>query len=76
MEAPKWFITHVVGASAAALCGDDEAAAEARQRLIALSPQFESDGLALIAVWRFDPAVARSAAARPAAEPASSRAEG
>jgi hypothetical protein len=57
MEAPKWFVTHMVGASAAALCGDEAALAEARQRLMALSPQFEAEGLALIAAWRFNPAL-------------------
>ena len=28
---------------------------DARRRLIALSPRFESDALALVTVWRFDP---------------------
>ena len=57
MEAPMWFVTHVVGASAAALCGDAAALADARRRLLALSPQFESEGLALISAWRFNPAL-------------------
>jgi tetratricopeptide (TPR) repeat protein len=55
LDAPKWFISHMVIAAAAGLCGDQAAAAEARSRLLALSPRFEADLPGLIAVWRFDP---------------------
>ena len=55
LDAPKWFISHMVIAAAAGLCGDKATAAEARARLLALSPQFEADLPGLIAVWRFDP---------------------
>jgi hypothetical protein len=55
LDAPKWFISHMVIAAAAGLCGDRATAAEARARLLAISPQFEADLPGLIAVWHFDP---------------------
>jgi hypothetical protein len=58
MDAPKWFITYALAAlsaSAAAHCGDSAAMAAHRQRLLALAPKFESEALALIGYWRFDP---------------------
>jgi adenylate cyclase len=55
LDAPKWFIAPMVTAAAAGLCGDREAAADARLRLLAISPRFETEFRALIEVWRFDP---------------------
>jgi hypothetical protein len=55
LEAPKWFIAPMVTAAAAGLCGDRDAAAEARERLLAVAPRFETEFPALIEVWRFDP---------------------
>jgi adenylate cyclase len=55
LEAPKWFIAAMVTAAAAGLCGDRDAAAEARARLLAVAPRFETEFPALIEVWRFDP---------------------
>jgi adenylate cyclase len=55
LDAPKWFIAPMVTAAAAGLCGDHDAAAEARQRLLAISPRFEAEFPALIDVWHFDP---------------------
>jgi hypothetical protein len=45
----------MVTAAAAGLCGDTAAAAEARLKLLALSPHIERDLPGLVAVWRFDP---------------------
>jgi TolB-like protein/Tfp pilus assembly protein PilF len=55
LDAPKWFIAPMVTAAAAGLCGDRETAADARVRLLAISPRFEKEFPALIEVWRFDP---------------------
>ena len=55
VDAPKWFISHMVTAAAAGLCGNYAAATAARMRLLALSPYFETELPALIDVWRFDP---------------------
>jgi adenylate cyclase len=55
LDAPKWFIAPMVTAAAAGLCGDREAAAEARLRLLAIAPRFEAEFPALIEAWRFDP---------------------
>ncbi len=55
LDAPKWFIAPMVTAAAAGLCGDAEAAADARTRLLAISPRFEKEFPTLIEVWRFDP---------------------
>jgi adenylate cyclase len=57
MEAPNWFVTHVLLGASAALCGDAEAAAAARRRLLALWPDFEAEGLTAVRYWRFDPAL-------------------
>jgi TolB-like protein len=57
MEAPNWFITYVLASAAAALCGDEQATVAARKRLLALSPNFEAEAIALIGYWRFDPAL-------------------
>ena len=59
-------LRYVMLRAAAARCGDEAATAAARLRLLALSPNFEAEGLALIGYWRFDPALERRAAARPA----------
>ena len=45
----------MVTAAAAGLCGDQGAAAEARARLLAIEPRFETEFSALIENWRFDP---------------------
>jgi len=63
LDAPKWFIAHMVTAAAAGLCGDHAAAERARKRLLAVSPRFETEFAALIEVWRFDPRL-REAIAR------------
>jgi TolB-like protein len=55
LDAPKWFIAQMVTAAAAGLCGDRAAAADAKRRLLAISPRFETEFGALIDVWRFDP---------------------
>ena len=55
LDAPKWFIAPMVTAASAGLCGDREAAAEARSRLLAIAPRFETEFPALIEAWRFDP---------------------
>ena len=55
MEANKWFIAHMVTAAAAGLCGDASAAAEARERLLAVAPSFEAQGVGLVDLWRFTP---------------------
>ncbi len=55
LDAPKWFIAPMVTAAAAGLCGDRTAAAEAKRRLLAISPRFETEFAALIDLWRFDP---------------------
>ena len=55
LDMPKWFVTHMVTAAAAGLCGDEAAAAEARLKLLALSPHMERDLPGLVEVWRFDP---------------------
>jgi TolB-like protein len=55
LDAPRWFVTHMVTAAAAALCGDATVAAEARLKLLALSPNIERDLPGLVEVWRFDP---------------------
>jgi hypothetical protein len=55
LDAPKWFIAPMVTAAAAGLCGDHQAAVEARARLLAIAPSFEAELPALIEVWRFDP---------------------
>ena len=55
MEANKWFIAHMVTAAAAGLCGDDAAAAVARDRLLAVAPSFEAEAVGLVDLWRFNP---------------------
>jgi adenylate cyclase len=55
LDMPRWFVTHMVTAAAAGLCGDKAAAAEARLKLLALSPDIERDLPGLVEVWRFDP---------------------
>ena len=55
MEANKWYIAHMVTAAAAGLCGDEAAAAEARGRLLAVTPSFEAEAAGLVDLWRFDP---------------------
>jgi adenylate cyclase len=55
LDAPKWFIAHLVTAAAAGLCGNHTAAAAARARLLALSPHLETELPGLIEIWRFDP---------------------
>jgi TolB-like protein len=57
MEANKWFIAHMVTAAAAGLCGDETVAAEARGRLLAVTPSFETEAVGLIDLWRFNPAL-------------------
>ena len=54
MDANSWFITHMVAAAAAGLCGDDEAAAEARRRLLAVAPDFEAEAVGLVELWKFN----------------------
>jgi TolB-like protein len=55
MEANKWFIAHMVTTAAAGLCGDEAAAAEARGRLLAATPSFETEAVGLVDLWRFNP---------------------
>jgi hypothetical protein len=55
MEANKWFIAHMVTASAAGLCGDEAAAAEARERLLTVAPSFEAEAVGLVDLWQFNP---------------------
>ena len=55
MEANKWFIAHMVTAAAAGLCGDEAAAADARARLLAVLPSFETEAVGLVDLWRFNP---------------------
>jgi adenylate cyclase len=55
LDAPNWFIVPMATAAAAGLCGDLAAAAEARARLLAVEPRFETEFPALIDNWRFDP---------------------
>lgn len=55
LNANKWFIAHMITASTAASCGDTAAAAEALDRLLALTPAFGEHAAGLIDVWRFDP---------------------
>jgi adenylate cyclase len=55
MEATKWFVAHMVTAAAAGLCGDDKAAADARERLLTVTPSFESEAVGLVDRWRFNP---------------------
>jgi TolB-like protein len=55
MEANKWFIAHMVTAAAAGLCGDAKAAAEARERLLKVTPSFASEAIGLVDLWRFNP---------------------
>jgi adenylate cyclase len=57
MEAPNWFITYVMLSASAALCGDEAAAAAATRRLLALWPDFETEGVTAVRHWRFDPAL-------------------
>ena len=54
LEANRWFIAHMVTAAAAGLCGDSVAAAEARGRLLALAPDFETEAIGLIEIWKFN----------------------
>ncbi len=60
MDSPRWFITYVLLSAAAALCGDERAAAEARLRLLSLAPNFESEGRTLVDYWRFNPALSEA----------------
>jgi len=55
MEADKWFIAHMITAASAGLCGDTAAATEARARLLAVEPSFESHAVDLVEIWKFDP---------------------
>jgi hypothetical protein len=55
MQAYRWFVAHMVTAAAAGLCGDDKAAAEARERLLTVSPSFETEAVGLVDRWRFNP---------------------
>ena len=55
LQAYRWFVAHMVTAAAAGLCGDDKAAAEARERLLTVSPSFESEAVGLVDRWRFNP---------------------
>ena len=55
MEPTKWFIAHMVTAAAAGLCGDDKAAADARERLLTVTPKFETEAVGLVDLWRFNP---------------------
>jgi hypothetical protein len=45
----------MVTAAAAGLCGDDKAAADARERLLTVTPSFESEAVGLVDRWRFNP---------------------
>ena len=56
MESPKWFITHVMVSGRGAV-RRRAAAAEARQRLLALAPHFEAEAARADRHWRFDPAL-------------------
>jgi adenylate cyclase len=55
LDAPHWFMTHLVTAASAGLCGDPAAAAEARLKLLVLSPRVERDVVRFVDAWRFDP---------------------
>jgi hypothetical protein len=55
LDANKWFIAHMVTAAAAGLCGDAPAAAEARTRLLAVTPRFDEEAVGLVGLWRFNP---------------------
>ena len=55
MDAPNWFVTYVMLSAAAASCGDMEAAAAARLRLLALLPNFEAEAAYARRLWRFEP---------------------
>jgi Tfp pilus assembly protein PilF len=55
LHANKWFIAHTVTAAAAGLCGDVAAAAEARSRLLAVTPSFDEEAVGLVDLWRFNP---------------------
>lgn len=55
IDGDKWFIAQMVTAAAAGLCGDDEAAAEARERLLTVTPSFEAEAVGLVDLWRFNP---------------------
>ena len=54
LDANSWFITHMVAAAAAGLCGDAEAATEARRRLLAVVPDFEAEAVGLVDLWKFN----------------------
>jgi tetratricopeptide (TPR) repeat protein len=54
MDANSWFIAHMVAAAAAGLCGDDDAAAEARRKLLAVAPDFEAEAVGLVDLWKFN----------------------
>jgi adenylate cyclase len=55
IKADKWFIAHMLTAAAGGLCGDDEAAAQARERLLTVTPSFEEEAVGLVDLWRFNP---------------------
>jgi TolB-like protein len=55
IRADKWFIAHMVTAASAGLCGDNDAAAEARERLLTVTPSFEAEAVGLVDLWRFNP---------------------
>jgi hypothetical protein len=55
LDADKWFIAHMVTAAAAGLCGDVAAAAEARSRLLAVTPGFDEEAVGLVDLWRYNP---------------------
>src|SRR5688572_5692201 len=55
LDANKWFIAHMVTAAAAGQCGDAPAAAEARSRLLAVTPSFDEEAVGLVDLWRFNP---------------------
>ena len=55
MKADKWFIAHMVTVAAAGLCGDEQAAAEARERLLTVTPNFETEAVGLVDLWRLNP---------------------
>jgi TolB-like protein len=54
MDADSWFIAHMVAAAAAGLCGDEEATAEARRKLLAVAPDFEAEAVGLVDLWKFN----------------------
>ena len=54
MDANSWFIAHMVAAAAAGLCGDEDAAAEARRKLLAVAPDFETEAVGLVDLWKFN----------------------